>query len=326
MNETIKNVIFGKIVSYDKIIISRHVRPDGDAVGSTKGLAEILKASFPEKQIFVSNEDYAEYLAFLGGEDGVLPDEAYEGALVIVLDTASVDRISNSKIGLAAELIKIDHHIDIKPYGDVSWVEDWRSSLCEMIVDFYMTFSSNLTLTKEAALYLYTGMVTDSGRFKFSSVSGDTMRCAATLLDKGINVDWIFANLNLDDFDWLKFKAYAYKKMGVTENGVAYLVVDKKMQLKFDLSLEEASNSVSLLDSIKGSIIWAAFIENEDGTFRVRLRSRFVHVNPLAEKYDGGGHECACGAKLSGKSQIKAFLADADELIKTYKQQNEGWL
>ena len=246
--------------------------------------------------------------------------------MVIVLETASVDRISNSKIGLAAELIKIDHHIDIKPYGDVSWVEDWRSSLCEMIVDFYMTFSGNLTLTKEAALYLYTGMVTDSGRFKFSSVSGDTMRCAATLLDKGINVDWIFANLNLDDFDWLKFKAYAYKKMGVTENGVAYLVVDKKMQLKFDLSLEEASNSVSLLDSIKGSIIWAAFIENEDGTFRVRLRSRFVHVNPLAEKYDGGGHECACGAKLSGKSQIKAFLADADELIKTYKQQNEGWL
>lgn len=326
MNEQTKQLIFEKIRSYDKIIISRHVRPDGDAVGSTKGLAAILKASFPKKQIYVSNEDYANYLAFLGGEDGVLPDETYRDALLVVLDTASVDRISNSKIGLAKEIVKIDHHIDIKPYGDVSWVEDWRSSLCEMIVDFYMTFSSELTLTKDAALYLYTGMVTDSGRFKFSSVTGDTMRCAATLLDAGIDVDWLFANLNLDDFDWLKFKSYAYKKMDITENGVAYIVVDKKMQQKFGLTLEEASNSVSLLDSIKGSIIWAAFIENDDKTFRVRLRSRFVHVNPLAEKYDGGGHECACGAKLSSKSQIKSFLADADELIKTYKQQNEGWL
>lgn len=326
MNNQLKQLIFDKIERYDRIIISRHFRPDGDAVGSTKGLAAILKASFPNKEIYVSNEDYADYLAFLGGEDGVLGDEKYEGALQIVLDTASVDRISNKKYALAAELIKIDHHIDIKPYGDVSWVEDWRSSLCEQIVDFYLTFADRLTLTSEAATYLYTGMVTDSGRFKFSSVNGDTMRCAAALLDKGINTDWLFANLNLDDFDYLKYQAYAFKKMRITENGVAYLVVDKKIQEKFGLTLEQASSSVSLLDSIKGSIVWAAFIENPDKSFRVRLRSRFVHVNTLAEKYGGGGHDCACGATLSSKKQIEAFLADADELIKNYKQNNEGWL
>ena len=108
-------LILGKIREYDRIIISRHIRPDGDAVGSTQGLKEILRLTFPEKEIYLVSEDYSEYLSFLGEEDGQLDDELYRDALLIVLDTASVDRISNSKYHLAKEMIKIDHHIDIKP-------------------------------------------------------------------------------------------------------------------------------------------------------------------------------------------------------------------
>ena len=80
------------------------------------------------------------------------------------------------------------------------------------------------------------------------------------------------------------------------------------------------------MDSIRGSIIWIAFIDNADGTIRVRLRSRFVPVNTLAEKYRGGGHECACGATLRSKEEMLQFIADADALIKEYKENNEGWL
>ena len=188
-NIEIKKQILDKIKQYDKIIITRHFRPDGDAIGSTKGLAQMLRLSFPQKQIYLLNEDSSEYLAFLGGEDSPIADEDYADALVIVCDTATTDRISNKKYALGKELIKIDHHIDIKPYGDLSWVEEERSSLCEMIVDFWLTFKDELTLDKEGATYLFTGMVTDSGRFKYSSVSGETMRLAGALIDLGIDTE-----------------------------------------------------------------------------------------------------------------------------------------
>ena len=325
-NFEIKKKILDKIKQYDRIVITRHFRPDGDAIGSTKGLAKILKLSFPQKEVYVLNEDSSQYLAFLGGEDAPIDDEKYADALVIVCDTATTDRISNKKYALGKELIKIDHHIDVKPYGDLSWVEEERSSLCEMIADFWLTFKDELKIDEEAATCIFTGMVTDSGRFKFSSVDGDTMRRAAVLLDVGINTEWIYSNLNLDDFDVFKFEAYVYKKMKISKNGVAYIYVDKAMQKKFKLSNEQASNVVSYLDGIKGAIVWLAFIQNASGSIRVRLRSRFVTVNALAEKYGGGGHDKASGATVHSKKEMKQMLSDADELVKNYKENNTGWL
>ena len=325
-NFEIKKKILDKINQYDRIIITRHFRPDGDAIGSTKGLAGILKLSFPQKEVYVLNEDSSQYLAFLGGEDAPIDDEKYADALVIVCDTATTDRISNKKYALGKELIKIDHHIDVKPYGDLSWVEEERSSLCEMIADFWLTFKDELKIDEEAATCIFTGMVTDSGRFKFSSVDGDTMRRAAALLDVGINTEWIYSNLNLDDFDVFKFEAYVYKKMKISKNGVAYIYVDKAMQKKFKLTNEQASNVVSYLDGIKGAIVWLAFIQNASGSIRVRLRSRFVTINALAEKYGGGGHDKASGATVHSKKEMKQMLSDADELVKNYKENNTGWL
>lgn len=221
----------------------------------------------------------------MGGEDKPISDEEYKDALVIVCDTATTDRISNKKFSLGKEIVKIDHHIesDRTEYGDVKWVEEERSSLCEMIADFYNTFKSELVIDSLAATYIFTGMVTDTGRFKYSSVNGETMRLAGLMLDQGIDTEWVYANLNLDEFEVLKFESYVYKKMRVTQNGVAYIYVDKKMQKKFSLTNEQASNVVSYLDGIKGSIAWLAFIENTDGSIRVRLRSRFMTINTLAE-------------------------------------------
>ena len=325
-NYDIKRRILDKIKEYDRIVISRHIRPDGDAVGSTQGLAGMLRLSFPEKDIRVINSDHSDYVSFLGEEDGEADDAFYSDALVIVLDTATPDRVSNKKYTLGREKVKIDHHIDIKPYGDISWVEEERSSVCEMIADFYLTFRDELTPDVTAATCIYTGMVTDSGRFRFRSVTGETLRCAAALLDMGIDTDTLYARLYLEDFDYLKFKAYVYLNMKMTEHGVAYIYVDNEMRERFSLTDEEASNTVSCLDSIKDSIIWIAFIDNRDGTIRVRLRSRFVTINKLAEKYRGGGHDCASGATLYSADEIDALLQDADALIREFKETNEGWL
>ena len=325
MNEQMK-VIFEKIKEYDRIVIFRHKRPDGDAVGSTLGLQGILRLSFPEKEIVVNNTDYSDYVGFLGGEDEPRPDEFYAQALGIVIDTATEDRVSNPRYNLCHELCKIDHHIPKETYGDYQWVEEHRSSACEMIAAFYAAFRDELRIDVEAATRIYAGMVTDSGRFRFRSVTGDTLRAAGTLLDQGIDTDTLYAHLYLKDFHTLKFQAHVFKKMKITENGVVYLYVDKAMQKKFKLTSEEASASVSYMDSIKNSLIWMAFIENADGSVRVRLRSRFVTINELAEKYHGGGHACASGATVYSKKEFKALVKDADELLGQYKANNEGWL
>ncbi len=317
--------ILNKIKAYNRIIISRHFRPDGDAVGSTKGLCEVLRDSFPNKEIFLVNDDYSEYLKFLGEEDS-LDEAGYEGALQIVCDTASEARISTKKYALAKEIIKIDHHVDIAPYGDISWVEDYRSSCCEMIADFVDTFSDELVVSKQAATYIYTGMVTDSGRFRFRDVSGETLRLAGTLLDKGVDTETLYGNLYLDGFDVLKFKAYFLSKIKLTKNGVAYLYIDKATQDRLGMSSEDASAQVSLMDSIKGSLVWIAFIENADGSIRVRLRSRFMTINKLGEKYNGGGHECAAGATVYSKEEKTKLLREADKLLKEYKEKHTGWL
>ena len=324
MNENMTTIL-NKIKEYNKIIIFRHFRPDGDAVGSTKGLQRILKLTYPEKTVLLINDDYADYLTFLGGEDAPIPDEEYKDALGIVCDTGTAKRVSNQKFSLCREVIKLDHHIPIETYGDYQWVEEERSSTCEMIAHFYDTFSDELKIDTEAATYIYAGMVTDSGRFRFRDVSSETMRLAGVMLKNNIDTDVLFANLYLKDFSEFKFESYAHKKMKISKNGVVSLFVSKAMQKKLGLSSEQASASVSFMDSIKGSLIWIAFIEGEKD-IRVRLRSRFVKISDLAEEYRGGGHACAAGATLISKSEMKELLAKADSLLGEYKANNEGWL
>ena len=327
MNMATAREVLNKIKEYDRIIIFRHFRPDGDAIGSTKGLHRILHLSYPEKEIVLQNCDFSDYLSFLGGEDELRDDEFYADALGIVVDTGTSNRVSNQKYSLCKELIKIDHHIPVEAYGDLNWVEEERSSSCELIAAFYAAMSDELKIDKEAATYLYAGMVTDSGRFRFRSVSGDTMRLAGMLLDQGIDTDRLYAHLYMKEFDEFKFHGYVLNNIKITENGVAYVYIDKAAIAEYGLSFEQASACVSYMDSIKNSLIWLAFIDSDkNDDIRVRLRSRFVTVNQIAELYEGGGHACASGATVHSVEQMQELIALADKTLAEYKATNEGWL
>lgn len=322
----IQHQILEKMKAYDTIMLFRHSRVDGDCVGATKGMKALIQASFPEKKVLIVDDEHSDYLAFLGEDDAPVADDVYAQSLAIVLDVSVASRISNPKYALCKELVKLDHHINVEPYGDLMWVEEERSSACEMVADFYDKCRDELTLTKDAALFLYTGMVTDSGRFRFSCVSGDTMRLAAMLLDTGIDTEWLFANLYSVEYNSLKFKAYVYENMHRTENGVAYFSVSKDVQTQFGLSYEQASAAISYLEGIRGYLCWLAFIESPDGSTRVRLRSRFLTINQVAEKYHGGGHACASGATVYSTDEAAALIADADEAVREYKAAHENWL
>lgn len=320
-----KKVILEKIREYSRIFIFRHIRIDGDCVGATRGMKALIKATWPEKEVYIIDEERSEYLAFLGADDEPVADELYKDALGIVIDVATSNRISNEKFRLCRELIKIDHHIPVESYGDYNWVEEERSSACEMIADFYHTFRDEMKITKEAATFIYTGMVTDSGRFQYEGVTGETMRLAGLMLDQGIDTETLFANLYMKDFASLKFKSYVYANMEISKNGVAYIRIGTTVREQFGLSFEEACAAISYLDGIRGCLVWLAFIEAED-SIRVRLRSRFLAINTVAEHFHGGGHACACGATVYDDDEARALIQEADELLGEYKRTHEGWL
>ena len=326
MNETVKQQILSTIRAYDKIVLSRHVRPDGDAVGATLGLAALIRSTWPQKDVRVVNEDSSDFLAFLGPEDPAPADDFYADALAIVVDSGTADRVANPKIGLARETVVIDHHMPEEPWGDIRWVEPHRSSVCEMITEFYVFHRDELVLTPDAARALYTGIITDSNRFRWPSTSGDTLRLAAVLLEQGIDTETLFAHLYLEDYSYFKYKAYVYEHLQMTEHGVAYLFVTQEMQKLFGLDREAASNTVDLMDSIKGALIWLAFIENPDGVIRVRLRSRFTEVRPLASRWRGGGHDRASGATVYSWEEAEQLIAEADAGLAAFKAENTDWL
>lgn len=320
--------ILDKIKEYDRIMLFRHIRIDGDCVGATRGLKEILRLTYPEKEIVLTDDEHSDYLAFAGEDDAPVDDAWYGSALGIVLDTASQKRIANQKYRLCKELIKIDHHIEVEPYGDLSWVEEERSSACEMVAAFYDAFRDELKINRQAATHIYMGMVTDSGRFQYDGVTGDTLRYAGLMLDQGIDTAVLYANLYLKEYHTQKFKAHVLENMTRTENGVIYYYVSRAVMDEFGLSFEDASASVSYMDSIKGCLCWLAFIESgdSDGSIRVRLRSRFVSINGVAEHFHGGGHACASGATVYGTEEMRALIDEADATVKAYKETHTGWL
>ena len=322
MYEDIKKKIFEKITEYDTIILCRHIRPDGDAFGSTLAMRHIINASFPEKRVFIDRDDETENLAFMG-EEGELPtDNDFNDALVIILDTAVIKRISSKRAFTGKEIIKIDHHIIETDFGDISWVEPERNSVCEMITEFWSDFKDRLVLTYDAASCLFTGIVTDTGRFKFRGTSPKTLRLSALLLEKGIYFQSIYTYLDVKEYKQILDESDLVKMIRLTPAGAAYLFLTKEVIDKYKLTAETSYDAVKLMEQIKGSLIWLVFIENDDGSYRVRIRSRFVEVEPVARKYSGGGHACAAGATVYSDEEAKNLLNDLDLRLADFKKGN----
>ena len=321
-NYDIKKAILDKIKEYDTIIIHRHVRPDGDAIGTSHGLKELIKNSFPSKKVYVSSSDKSEYLSFLPSDDKVA-DEVYKDALVIVVDTGDEARISNQSYKLGKEIIKIDHHDTSADFGIINYCDPTSASCANMIVDFSQKFRGELHLNTAAATCLFVGIVTDSGRFRYASADSRCFKDTAKLLEYDIDTQKIYTQLYVEEENKFALKKYVYTHYKLTPNGVAYIYFKDNFGKKHgNLSKEDISSAINLLDSIKGSMIWILFNEGKDST-RVRLRSRYINITSLASKYHGGGHENACGSTVYNKKEVKSLLVDADQLLKEFKDTNK---
>ncbi|USK54037.1 bifunctional oligoribonuclease/PAP phosphatase NrnA [Cytobacillus solani] len=309
-----KEKILEVIKQYETIIIHRHVRPDPDAYGSQGGLAEILKASFPEKNIFTVGKE-EETLNFLRRLDEI-SDETYKGALVIVCDTANAERICDTRYHLGDKLIKIDHHPNVDAYGDMMWVDTDASSVSEMIYEFYLAGKANgLKMSDEAARLLFAGIVGDTGRFLFPSTSEKTFTYAGELIHYNFSRTELFDKMYELSPNVVKLNGYVLQNFVMKQNGAAAMVLRKELLEEFQVKASEASLLVGALGNIAGIKAWVFFIEEED-QIRVRLRSKGPIINDIARNYNGGGHPLAAGASIYSWDNMDAVIKELEETCK----------
>ena len=309
-----KKTILETIKRFETIIIHRHVRPDPDAFGSQCGLAELLKSSFPTKKIYTVGKE-VESLNFLCGMD-VIPDHTYNGALVIICDTANKERIDDQRYVKGEMMIKMDHHPNEDPYGDLLWVDTTASSVSEMIYEFYLDGKDNgLVLTKTAARLIFAGIVGDTGRFLFPSTNPKTFTYAGELVKYDFPFPELYENLYNTKQNVSRLSGYVFQNYEISDTGVASVILSKEVLDKFKVHPGDAAQLVSILGNVEGIVTWAFFVEEED-QIRVRLRSKGPTINQIARKYKGGGHPLAAGASIYSWDEVGKVINDLENLIK----------
>ncbi|MCL6152959.1 bifunctional oligoribonuclease/PAP phosphatase NrnA [Enterococcus faecium] len=314
---TVQQEIVDTIKKYDKIIIHRHLRPDPDALGSQVGLAELLRESFPEKEIRQVGETI-EGLRFLA-EMQEVEDVFYQGALVIVTDTANSPRISDQRYQLAEKLIKIDHHPNDDPYGDLVWVNTKASSCSEMIAEFALMFPESLKMNVKAARLLYAGIVGDTGRFLYPSTTSRTLEIASILRNYPFDASALNREIEQMPMKVAKLSGYLYQNIQVDENGAGRIILPQEILDKYGIDDSETASIVSLPGVIDGVLAWGIFVQQPSGYYRVRLRSKGPIINELAKRHHGGGHPLASGANAKDLAEVEEIYKEIQDICQSYK-------
>ena len=303
---------FELINKFDTIIIHRHSSPDGDAIGSQIGLRDTLKHNFPDKRIYAVGDNPGRY-SFV--EDSIMDDigdETYQGALAILLDMGASHLVSDDRYRLAQKTIRIDHHQYAETFTDVEIIDTSFESCAGLVAHLCMEWG--IVVPSNGAKALYTGMVTDSGRFRYDSTNSRTFRIASFLFEQGFNPSDIYTNLYQDDLKMIQLRASFILCIQLTEHGVAYIYTTREEVEKMGVSTFTVSRGmVNTMAEIKGVNTWVNFTETEDGIL-CELRSKTQNINQVAVKYGGGGHIKASGTTVKTKAEAMALLDELDKM------------
>lgn len=314
----LKRQIIDTIASYETIVIHRHVRPDPDAYGSQLGLKELILANYPEKRVYAVGE-HEESLSFLANPDNIT-DDIYDDALVIVTDTANTARVDDQRYTKGKMIIKIDHHPNDDPYGDLLWVDTTASSCSEMIYELFEEGKqlANWMLPDASARLLFAGIVGDTGRFQFPSTTVKTFKIAGELITYNFDRNQIFDGMYEMEQKLLNLQGYIYQNFKMDEYGAAHIKLTKELLTEFYVVPSEASLLVGCLGSVKDICAWVVFIEEVD-QIRVRLRSKGPVINTLAKEFNGGGHPLASGATAYSWEEAERVITRLQEVCKSYR-------
>ena len=291
-----------------------HRGPDGDAIGSTLGLAHFL-AKLNVKAHVVAPDDFPEFLKWMPGAEDIVVFEkdspkaaelVKESDAILCLDFNHPSRMSALQdVVLHSDKPKfvIDHHQDPSDFAEEYFVDVNASSTAELV--FRMIKEMGLTdlITQEAAICLYTGLVTDTGSFRFSSVTPEVLRIAAELIETGIDHTTVY-NEVFDNSTYSRLKLIGYalnrKTFVIPEARTAYIALTAEELKEYDYQKGDTEGLVNYALGLKGIDV-AGFFYEMDGFVKLSLRSKGrVHVNEVSSTYfNGGGHKMAAGGRTS---------------------------
>lgn len=305
--------ILNIIKKYDSIIISRHNKPDLDALGSQLGLKEIIKENFKNKKVYAVGDMSRE--CFLGTMDEI-DDEIYNNSLLILTDVSVKELLPNILYSKAKEIICIDHHNNpcnienAKAYYNVK-----AAAACQMIAEF--AFINNLIITNEAAKCLFSGIISDTNRFNFS-LSKELFETAGKLIDLGFDYSSIYNIMYSESVSHQKMKAYFILKYEVNEYGVAFLKNDVDVFDKFKVDTFTISRGmVNVMANLENVNIWCNFTKDPvSKKILCEFRSKNINIVDIAKKYGGGGHLYACGASVDSFDVVDDIINDFNNLLK----------
>ncbi len=313
-----KKEIYKKIKEYKKIILARHVGADPDALGSTLGLKDIILNTFKDKEVYAVGV-YSSKFKFMGKTDDISKVDISD-ALLIVLDTPNIVRIDGvDDISKFSYVIKIDHHPLIDDFGDIQWIEEDASSVCQMLIE--LVYDTRLKMCPEGAKKLFMGVVSDTNRFLFDYTSPKTFNLVYKLVnDTKIEFTKLYDDLYERPLCEVRLQGYIEQNMKVSIDGFAYIKLTDEILKKFGVDAASSGNIVNSLNNIKEILVWVIFTEDKkNDVIRVNARSRGPVISKVLEKYGGGGHALASGARLKEEKEIKNVIKDLEETCKNYK-------
>ncbi|MFH1479067.1 MAG: bifunctional oligoribonuclease/PAP phosphatase NrnA [Candidatus Omnitrophota bacterium] len=294
------------IQKFDKFLISAHINPEGDSIGSQIALAMLLER-LGKKAIIVNESPVPKALRFMKGAEWILKKmpEGFDFEAACILDCPDLSRIGNVSKYITGDkiVLNIDHHVSNIGFGKYNWVDPDLSSVGEMIYKLYDMFKVKIRYDEAVAMYV--AIMTDTGSFKYSNTSPETHEVVGRLIEKGIKPYEIYTNIyESSTFEDTLLLSEALKTLKVSKDGkISWLWVTKKMLKKTKASLEGTEGIINFARSLKG--VEVAIFFRETGTkdrVKVSFRSKGkVDVNKLAGFFKGGGHKTASGATVFGK-------------------------
>lgn len=297
------------------ITIIPHTSPDGDAIGSTLGLYHFLKNQGHDVQV-IAPTDFPDFLKWMPEADRILiyPDQESraeqriaDSSLIFTLDFNNLLRakpLTSFLQKALATFVMIDHHQQPDTYATITYSDEKASSTCELIYNTIVSLGSQEAINQTIATCLYTGIMTDTGGFRFSMTSPQTHRVAAVLLEKGANCAQIASEV-LDSYSIDRLQLLGTVLDGLTylkEYKTAYMSVSSKILKQFNFRKGDTEGFVNYGLRIKEAELAVIFIENEeDNLIKISFRSKTtLDVNLLARTYfNGGGHINAAGGSMS---------------------------
>lgn len=313
------NEIYEKIKEFDKIVIARHIGADIDALGSSIGLKEVITNSFPKKKVSVVGA-YSSIFKYMGKMDK-LDEKEIKDSLLIVLDTPNVARIDGVNNPRDFKyVIKIDHHPEVDTFEDLKWIEEDASSVCQMLIE--LVNNTDLEMNKEAAEKLFMGVVTDTNRFMYDYTSPKTFKLIGNLIEEQeLEIKPLYDTLYKRNLVDVRFNGYVAEHLNVTKNGLGYIVIDDETIQKFGGDTALTGNIIGNFNNINEVIVWVFFTEDKkNNLIKVNARSRGPIINASLEKFGGGGHIYASGARLTDKDDIDKIIKELDNLCAEFKK------